>query len=185
MKYTQIPAGTFEQIQLNAGILVDAFNPATGVIGNLLGATSGGINFTDTINTKDFGEDIDNCPKNTKELKKLESHEAEYDKHVFRLLAKFFRMLLQKLVSYAEILTAVIFVVEFVALFIESIYDRIGIFGPGPDIFEVHDPLGVFCHHLHVFACRVKDVIYEYIGPDLGKYLLKMLIILKLYDIKV
>lgn len=77
MKYTQIPAGTFEQIQLNAGILVDAFNPATGVIGNLLGATSGGINFTDTINTKDFGEDIDNCPKNTKELKKLESHEVK------------------------------------------------------------------------------------------------------------
>ena len=77
MKYTQIPAGTFEQIQLNAGILVDAFNPATGVIGNLLAATTGGINFSDTLSTKDFGEDIDNCPKNTKELKKLESHEVK------------------------------------------------------------------------------------------------------------
>lgn len=77
MKYTQIPANTFKEIQLNAGILVDAFNPATGVIGNLIGATTGGINFTDTMNTTDFGEDIDNCPKNTKELKKLESHEVK------------------------------------------------------------------------------------------------------------
>lgn len=77
MKYTQIPAGTFEQIQLNAGILVDNFNPATGVIGNLLGATTGGINFTDSVEYQDFGEDIDNCPKNTKELKKLDSHDAK------------------------------------------------------------------------------------------------------------
>lgn len=77
MKYTQIPANTFKEIQLNAGVLVDAFNPATGVIGNLIGATTGGINFTDTMNTTDFGEDIDNCPKNTKELKKLESHEVK------------------------------------------------------------------------------------------------------------
>lgn len=77
MKYTQIPANTFKEIQLNAGILVDAFNPTTGVIGNLIGATTGGINFTDTMNTTDFGEDIDNCPKNTKELKKLESHEVK------------------------------------------------------------------------------------------------------------
>lgn len=77
MKYTQIPTNTFEQIQLNAGILVDTFNPATGVIGNLLGATTGGVNFTDTIEYTDFGEDIDNCPKNTKELKKLNSHEVK------------------------------------------------------------------------------------------------------------
>lgn len=77
MKYTQIPANTFEQIQLNAGILVKNFTPSTGEITDLLGATTGGINFTDTLTTKDFGEDIDNCPKNTKELKKLESHEVK------------------------------------------------------------------------------------------------------------
>lgn len=77
MKFTQIPATAFEQIQLNAGILVDNFNPATGVIGNLLGATTGGVNFTDTIETTDFGEDIDNCPKNTLELKKLDSHDVK------------------------------------------------------------------------------------------------------------
>lgn len=76
MKYTQIPATAFEEIQLNAGILVDNFEPATGTIGNLLGATTGGVNFTDSTAYTDFGEDIDNCPKNMMELKKLDSHEV-------------------------------------------------------------------------------------------------------------
>ena len=77
MKYTQIPSTAFQNIQLNAGILVDGFTPATGVIGNLLGATSGGVNFTDSVEYKDFGEDIDNCPKNMLELKKLDNHEVK------------------------------------------------------------------------------------------------------------
>lgn len=77
MKYTQIPATAFQNIQLNAGILADGFTPSTGTVGNLLGATTGGVNFTDTVEYNDFGDDIDNCPKNTKELKKLSSHEAK------------------------------------------------------------------------------------------------------------
>lgn len=77
MKYTQIPSTAFQNIQLNAGILVDSFVPATGVIGRLLGATSGGVNFTDSVEYKDFGDDIDNCPKNMLELKKLDKHEAK------------------------------------------------------------------------------------------------------------
>lgn len=77
MRFTQIPADTFEQLQINAGILLDAFTPKTGVIGNIVGATSGGVNFTATPTYSDYGEDIDNCPKNMKELKKLESWEAK------------------------------------------------------------------------------------------------------------
>lgn len=76
MKYTQIPSTAFQNIQLNAGILVDSFVPATGVIGRLLGATTGGVQFSDSVEYTDFGEDIDNCPKNTLELKKLDSHEV-------------------------------------------------------------------------------------------------------------
>lgn len=74
MKYTKIPTDTFKQLQMNAGILVDSFDPATGVIGNLIGATSGGIQFADAMSWKDMGEDVDSCPKNMMELKKLESH---------------------------------------------------------------------------------------------------------------
>lgn len=77
MKYTKIPSDAFKQIQMNAGILVDSFEPATQTIGKIIGATSGGVNFTATPEFSDYGEDIDNCPKNMKELKKLESWEAK------------------------------------------------------------------------------------------------------------
>lgn len=71
MKFTQIPQDTFKNIQLNAGILVEDFNPSTLEITGLVGATTGGNTFNATPTFSDFGEDIDNAPKNTKELKKL------------------------------------------------------------------------------------------------------------------
>lgn len=77
MRFTKIPEDTFEQLQINAGILLDSFTPASGVIGNIIGATSGGVNFTATPTYSDYGDDIDNCPKNMKELKKLDSWEAK------------------------------------------------------------------------------------------------------------
>lgn len=78
-KFTQIPADTFKKLQLNAGILTTDFDPATGELtaSNIVGATSGGVSFEATPSFSDFGEDIDNCPKNTKELKMLDSWEAK------------------------------------------------------------------------------------------------------------
>ena len=78
-KFTQIPTDTFKKLQLNAGILTAEFDPATGEFSasNIIGATSGGVSFEATPSFSDFGEDIDNCPKNTKELKKLDSWEAK------------------------------------------------------------------------------------------------------------
>lgn len=78
-KFTQIPANTFKKLQLNAGILTTEFDPATGELtaSNIIGATSGGVSFEATPSFSDFGEDIDNCPKNTKELKRLDSWEAK------------------------------------------------------------------------------------------------------------
>ena len=79
MKFTKIPSDTFQKLQINAGILTTDFTPATGTIGEAgqIGATTGGVNFTATPTFSDFGEDIDNCPKNMKELKKLDSWEAK------------------------------------------------------------------------------------------------------------
>lgn len=76
MKFTKIPENTFEELQMNAGILVENFDPKTGDVTNLLGATTGGITFKDAVSYSDDGEDIDNCPKNMLELKRLDSHEA-------------------------------------------------------------------------------------------------------------
>lgn len=79
MKFTKIPSDSFQKLQINAGILTSDFTPATGTIGEAgqIGATTGGVNFTATPTYSDFGEDIDNCPKNMKELKKLDSWEAK------------------------------------------------------------------------------------------------------------
>lgn len=79
MVYTQIPSDILSHIQLNAGILLSDFTPSTASYDNddILAATSGGLQFSDSVTYKDFGEDIDNCPKNTKELKVLENHEIK------------------------------------------------------------------------------------------------------------
>ena len=79
MKFTQIPTNTFKELQLNAGILASNFTPATGTVGadDILGATSGGVSFSAKPTHTDLGDDIDNCPENMKELKKLESWEAK------------------------------------------------------------------------------------------------------------
>lgn len=79
MKYTLIPENAFKEMQLNAGILLKDFTPATPSVSasSIIGATSGGVNFTATPSFTDFGEDIDNCPKNMKELKRLESWEVK------------------------------------------------------------------------------------------------------------
>ena len=76
-KFTRVPEDTFEKLQLNAGILVDTFTPATGTIGNILGATTGGINFSTNPEFNDFGEDIDNVPNNMMELKHLNAFDPQ------------------------------------------------------------------------------------------------------------
>lgn len=79
MKYTKIPTDTFKNLQLNAGVLLKSFDVETQTVAadSIVGATSGGVSFTAVPSFIDFGEDIDNCPKNMKEMKKLDSWEAK------------------------------------------------------------------------------------------------------------
>ena len=82
MKYTRIPTDTFKTIQLNAGILIKGatgFDPSTGTVtaSAIIGATSGGINVTCVPAYIDFGDNVDNCPKNTMELKVLDNWDCK------------------------------------------------------------------------------------------------------------
>lgn len=79
MKFTKIPSDAFQKLQINAGILTTDFTPSTGEVGaaGQIGATTGGVNFTATSTFTDFGEDIDNCPKNMKEFKRQDMVEAK------------------------------------------------------------------------------------------------------------
>ena len=79
MKYTKIPTDTFKNLQLNAGVLLESFDVSTQTLAadSIIGATSGGVSFTAVPSSIDFGEDIDNCPKGTKEMMHLDSWEAK------------------------------------------------------------------------------------------------------------
>lgn len=75
--YTQVPEDAFECLAVNAGILVDDFDPETRVLGKQIGATSGGINVTCASTKVDMGDGIDNCPKNTMELMNIEGYDCK------------------------------------------------------------------------------------------------------------
>lgn len=79
MKFTKMREDVFKELVLNAGVLLSSFTPSTAAISDdaIIGATTGGINFTATPTFTDFGEDIDNCPKNMKELKRLDTWEVK------------------------------------------------------------------------------------------------------------
>lgn len=71
MTFTQIPQDTFEKFQVNAGVLLKEFDPTSPTLtnANIICATTGGITVNVTPTFSDWGEDVDNCPKNTMELK--------------------------------------------------------------------------------------------------------------------
>lgn len=74
--YTVIPQDTFEAMQMDAGVLLKTFNPASPAApadADIITATTGGITITAQPEFSDLGEDVDNCPNNTKELKHLDS----------------------------------------------------------------------------------------------------------------
>lgn len=74
-RFTVIPESTFEELQMDAGILLTAFDPDDPVVSDaaIVCATTGGINASCTAEYSDLGEDVDNCPVNMKELKHLDS----------------------------------------------------------------------------------------------------------------
>lgn len=73
--FTVIPQDTFDGLQLDAGVLLKKFDPAKVAAPadeDIICATTGGINISCVHTYSDLGEDVDNCPVNTKELKHLD-----------------------------------------------------------------------------------------------------------------
>ena len=77
-KFAQLPADIQETLATGAGIVLSEFSPdspgeAEAIRQKILFATSGGVNPVCVATITDWGEDVDNCPKNTKELAHVES----------------------------------------------------------------------------------------------------------------
>ena len=74
--FTVIPQDTFDSLQLEAGVLLNTFdptNPAAPDDSDIITATTGGFNVVCQAEYSDLGEDVDNVPNNMKELKHLDS----------------------------------------------------------------------------------------------------------------
>lgn len=78
-KFTVIPQNTFEQMQLDAGVILKHFDPSNPTAPedeDIVCPTTGGINVSCVPTYSDMGEDVDNCPVNMMELKHLDGWEC-------------------------------------------------------------------------------------------------------------
>lgn len=74
-KFTRIAEDAFDELQLDAGVLLSTFDPANPVrpqSEDIIASTSGGINVVCQPTYSDFGDDVDNVPVNMKEFKHLD-----------------------------------------------------------------------------------------------------------------
>lgn len=74
-KFTVIPQDTFDALQLDAGVLLNTFDPSEPDAPEdeaIICATTGGITVACVPTFSDLGEDVDNVPNNMKELKHLD-----------------------------------------------------------------------------------------------------------------
>lgn len=72
--FNQVTSDELDHIQINAGMLLNTFDPdspAAPTAANIISATTGGIKADCVPTFEDFGEDIDNCPNNTREMKRI------------------------------------------------------------------------------------------------------------------
>ena len=77
-KFSKIPKSTFDELQVDAGVLLKTFDPKNPALvdSDIICATTGGINPTCVPTYSDWGEDVDNCPNGMKELKHLDGWET-------------------------------------------------------------------------------------------------------------
>ena len=78
--FNVIPQDTFSELQTEAGILLKNFTPSSPAVVNadIVCATTGGIQVSCVPTYSDYGEDVDNCPNNMKELKHLDGWDCKF-----------------------------------------------------------------------------------------------------------
>lgn len=79
--FNKVTKESLDNVQINAGMILASFNPSSVTApeaDDIVCATTGGIQVDCTPTFEDFGADIDNCPNNTKELKKVTGWECKF-----------------------------------------------------------------------------------------------------------
>lgn len=77
-RFTKVAQSTFDEFQVDAGVLLKSFDPANPelVDEDIICATTGGINPTCVPTYSDYAEDIDNAPNGMKEFMHLDGWET-------------------------------------------------------------------------------------------------------------
>ena len=81
-RFTKISQDAFEGMQLDAGMLLNRFDPAHPAAPadeDIICATTGGIKASCVPTFSDLGEDVDNVPNGVKEFKHLDSWESKLE----------------------------------------------------------------------------------------------------------
>lgn len=79
--FTKITQSAFEELQVEAGVLLSDFNPASpsaSIDNSIITATTGGIQANCIPQYSDFFADVDNAPNNTKEGKHLDGWDCNF-----------------------------------------------------------------------------------------------------------
>ena len=95
MKFTRIPQNAFDQLQTNAGVLLNKFDHTgeTEVAeADMITATTGGITASCVATYSDYGADVDNCPDNMKEMKKLDGWDCKLSTNGLGTSPEFIRL---------------------------------------------------------------------------------------------
>lgn len=72
--FNKVTKDAIDNVQVNAGMILKSFNPTTPAAPedeDIVCITTGGITASCKPTTEDFGADIDNCPANVKEMKRI------------------------------------------------------------------------------------------------------------------
>lgn len=77
-RFDKISEDAFNELQVEAGIVLSSFNPASPEVADsaIITATTGGITASCTPTFSDWGEDVDNVPLNMMEFKRIDSYEC-------------------------------------------------------------------------------------------------------------
>lgn len=103
--FNKVASDVFDKLQLEAGMLLKTFtpdSPTAPVDSNIICATTGGINATCVPTTSDYGEDIDNVAKNTKELLHIDSWECKLAFTALDMTADMIKLALSAATKTAE-----------------------------------------------------------------------------------
>lgn len=102
--FNQVTSQELDDIQVNAGMLLKTFNPASPAAptaSNIISATTGGITANCTPTFEDFGSDIDNCPNNTREMKRITGYDCTLSTTLLGMNVETFKLAIGAATKYS------------------------------------------------------------------------------------